>query len=126
MIGLDTTTLIDLYRKDEQLLTMLETIDDELIVNQVTYLEIMMGIKGKNEEEEVIDNVFSQLTNLPLNEQACKKARDIFWQLKKQGKSNDVLDCAIAGIYLAHGVTAILTRNTTHFSRITDLKVHTY
>lgn len=130
MIGLDTSAIIDLFRGSRSLINLLEKSKDKVVLNQISYLELMFGIdlrsKSHQVEEGFYDSMFSSYQVLPLSNLACKKAARIFMDLKRRGRTTGQLDCAIAGIFLSHGVGAILTRNKRHFEHIKGLKVITY
>ncbi len=130
MIGLDTSAMIDLFKKDTALIKFLEKTDDKIALNQITYLEIMLGLNLEGEshksEEEYYDSLFNSYLVFPLNNLSCKKASKIFLQLKKIGKIIEEFDCAIAGIFLTNGVNKILTRNKKHFENIKELEIIEY
>lgn len=130
MIGLDTTAIIDLFKKDTALIKFLEETDDKIALNQITYLEIMLGLNLKGgshkSEEEYFDNLFNSCLVFPLNNLSCKKASKIFLELKNMGKIIEEFDCTIAGIYLSNNVRKILTRNKKHFENIKELQVLSY
>lgn len=130
MIGLDTTALIDLFKKKKEIITLLAEIDDEIILSHIVYLELMFGldlkdIKYKN-EEDFYDNIFKSYIVLNLDFKASKKTSKIFRELKESGKTISLSDCSIAGIYLSNNITKIITKNTKHFENIKELKVITY
>ena len=130
MIGLDTSSIIDFFRGDVSLKSLLDNIDEPLVVNQIVYLEAMFGFdlsnKKHKEEEEFYDDLFGSLVNLELDSSASKKSASIFWELKKQGEIIEAFDCTIVGIYLANGVNRIITKNVKHFNKIKGLKVMSY
>lgn len=130
MIGLDTCVLIDLFRKDKVLIQLFATIQESIYLNDIVYLELLMGLdpdnKKHNEEERFYESLFSAFPLVQLNACAIKKTRDIFWKLKKEGKELHASDCSIAGIYLANGINTIITKNRSHFERIKGLKVLGY
>jgi predicted nucleic acid-binding protein len=130
MIGIDSSAIIDFFKGDMALKRLLEDLDELLVINQVSYLEVMFGLNFDKEEhqmeERFYDNLFSSLINLQLDNNACKKASKILWQLKTKGNLIELFDCAIAGIYLANGVDKIITKNVKHFSLIPGLKVINY
>ncbi len=130
MIGLDTSVIIDLFKKNPSLIKLLEEIDDKAALNQVSYLELMFGLdfesESHNSEEEYYDSLFNNFLVLQLNNSSCKKAARILLELKKMGKIIEQSDCAIAGIYLANGIDKILTKNKKHFENIKGLKVLSY
>jgi|SRR3989344_1252507 len=130
MIGLDTSAIIDLFKKDMSLIKFLESTDDKVTLNQISYLELMFGLDFENKkhlsEEEYYDSLFANSLVLELNNSSCKMAGKILMRLKKIGKMIEQSDCAIAGIYLSNGVNKILTKNAKHFENIKELKVITY
>ncbi len=130
MIGLDTSAIIDIFRGDEAIKKALENIEEPLAVTQLSYLELMFGLDPKNEkhkvEESFYDEFFKSLLKLNLTNQSCKKASEIFWRLKKEGKTIEQFDCVIAGIFLANGINSLLSKNTKHFDNISGLKVIEY
>ncbi|MBI2108146.1 PIN domain-containing protein [Candidatus Woesearchaeota archaeon] len=130
MIGLDTSAIIDLFRDDPALIRLLEQIDDTVVLNQISYLELMFGLdfesRHDKSEEEYYDSLFNLYSVLPLDNISCKKAAKISLELKKLGKSIEQFDCTIAGILLANGINKILTRNKKHFENIRQLDVISY
>ena len=130
MIGVDSSAIIDFFKKDESLRKLLESINVPLVVNRVTYLEIMFGLDFSNPlhriEEGFYDRFFDSLMIFELNRDSCKKATEIFWYLRKNGKIIELFDCVIAGIYLTNGITKIVTKNKKHFANIKGLEVLSY
>ena len=130
MIGLDTSAIIDLFKNNRALIKLLERIEDKVALTQLSYLELMFGldleIKSHKLEEEYYDSLFNSYPVLQLNNISCKKAANIFLQLKKTGKMIGQSDCTIAGIFLSNGINKILTGNKKHFDRIKQLKVISY
>ena len=130
MIGLDTSSIIDLFKKNQSLIKFIEMTEDSIALNQFTYLELMFGLnfedKSHKREEEYYDFLFNSYTTFPLNNLSCKEAAKILSQLKRIGKIIEQSDCAIAGIFLSNGVDKILTKNKKHFENIKGLKVLSY
>lgn len=130
MIGLDTSAIIDLFRNNPALIALLEQIDDTVVLNQISYLEIMFGLdfqsRNDRSEEEYYDSLFNLYKILPLDNISCKKAAKISLELKKLGRSIEQFDCMIAGILLSNGIKKILTRNRKHFENIKELEVISY
>ncbi len=130
MIGLDSTAIIDLFKGDKSIGNLVSSLDDQIAVTQVNYLEVMLGLDFDNPkhkiEEIYYDKLFNDFINLDLDILASKKAAELANNLKKKGKSIDPFDCAIAGILIQNGVKKIITRNAKHFSRIKELKVISY
>jgi len=130
MIGLDTSSIIDIFKGNIEIKHIIEDLDDQLVLNEISYLELMFGLDLNNErhqiEESFYDNLFNQLLNLPLNSTSSKKSSKIITELKKTGNIIGPFDCAIAGILLSNGVNKIITKNVKHFDKIKGLKVISY
>lgn len=130
MIGLDSCSVIDLFRGNESLKKVIENIDDNLVLNNMCFLELMFGIdfdsqKGKK-EESFYDSLFSSLDSFELDNSSCKKASQIMQELMSKGEAIEQFDCVIAAIYLNNEVNSIITRNEKHFSKVKGLKVISY
>jgi predicted nucleic acid-binding protein len=130
MIGMDSSALVDLFRGEENIVRLLESIDDKLYTSYVNYFEIMMGINTKdknyNKELEYFESLFDEITLLNLNKKSCEISSVINWELKTRGAMIGNIDMMIAGILLANGVNQIITRNKKHFENIKGLKVISY
>lgn len=130
MIGIDTNVIIDLFKNDRNLISLLEGIKETIALNQICYLELMFGLNPKNkkhnDEEIFYDNLFSSFPNLKLDNNSIKKSREILWELREIGKFIGGNDCMIAGIFLSNGVNKIITKNVKHFENIKELKVISY
>jgi len=130
MIGLDTTALIDFFKNKESIKKLLSNIDEPIVLNQIVYSELILGLNPENpnhkREEEFYDNLFNYFINFNLSFSSCKKAREILFILKKKGKIIEDTDCLIAGILLNNGVNKIITKNVKHFQEINGLKVISY
>ncbi len=130
MIGLDSAAIIDLINGCESLIKLLANLDEPIGLNRVNYFEVMLGVDAQdenfNEEIYLYDNLFNRSTLFELDENSCKKSSEIFWKLRKSGIAIEDFDCAIAGIYLSHGVNKIITKNVKHFENIKGLKVISY
>ena len=130
MIGIDTSAIIDLFRGNREIAALLEKIEDSVVLNQISYLELMFGLdfvnNSRKAEEEFYDRLFSTYPTLDLNNQSCKEASKVFMALRKGGKTIDAFDCAIAGILLCNGVNKIISRNVKHLSNVPGLEVLKY
>jgi len=130
MIGLDTTAIIDLFKGDPRIKSCLEENKEPLASTHINYLELLFGIdtsiQAHRDEKTYYDDLFSELTVLPLDETACKTAADIFWALNRKGETIGKFDSIIGGILLAHGVSRVITRNVKHFEGIPGMKVIPY
>jgi len=130
MIGLDTTAIIDFFKGDGSLKRVLDDLDEGLVLNRISYLEVMFGIKSSKEthkrEEDFYDEFFRSLLVLELDDKSSKESSRILEKLEDRGKIIGLFDCTIAGIFLSNGVNKILTRNEKHFENIPGLKVVSY
>jgi len=130
MIGLDTEAVIGFFRKDPELIKLLESLKEDLASTIINYQEIIFGLDSQNknhlEEKDFFDSFFNDITFLNLDKESCNKANEIFWYLGKKGTMPGKFDCMIAGILLANGVNRIITRNKKHFENIPGLKVISY
>ena len=61
-----------------------------------------------------------------LTKNSCQKVSEIFWELKKKGKTTEQFDCVIAALFLSNGIGKIMTRNAKHFENIKGLSVLSY
>jgi|SRR3989338_519061 len=130
MIGLDSSAVIDFFKGNKQLRVVLEDTNEPLVLNRISYLEIMFGIDFSKTayelEEGFYDDLFKSLLVFELNAKSSKKSSEVLWNLKKMGKTIELLDCTIAGVYLSNGIDKILTRNKKHFENVKGLKVISY
>ena len=121
MIGIDTTAIIDLFKGEEGVRSVLTNVHEPLVTTQLNYLEIFWGIDRTNtkhqKEIEYYDAFFDELKTIALDNYGCKKAAELFWKLRKDGKNIGKFDCIIAALLLSQGVNAIITRNVAEFER---------
>ena len=130
MIGLDSSAMIDFYRGEDSLKDVLFDLNEQAAINIISYLEVMHGLdfndKKHKQEEEFYDIMAENLVNLDLDKIACKKSAEIKNQLKKEGRTIDPFDMAIAAIYIVNGIDRIITRNVKHFENIKGIEVLKY
>ncbi|MEK6847039.1 MAG: type II toxin-antitoxin system VapC family toxin [Nanoarchaeota archaeon] len=130
MIGLDTTAIIDLFKKDTSLQKRLEDLKNTFVTTTINYWEIKGGLNPKDnkytQENEYYENFFKDLAVFDFDKNAVKNSSEVFWDLANSGQMIDDFDCMVAGTLLANGVTTIITRNKKHFERIKGLKVLSY
>ncbi len=130
MIGLDTTTVIDLFRGDENLKKVLSQQTEPFAATQLTYLELMFGLdaelKNHQQEKAYYDELFNSVVLLSLNNHACVKASELFWKLKKRGITLGKFDGTIAAIFLMNGISKLITKNKKHFEQVPGIRVVTY
>lgn len=130
MIGLDTTAVIDLFKKDPSIIKLIEKTDEEIASTIITYQELMFGINFTNPvnsyEEKFYDNFFDRIFVLTLDNKSAKKSSEIYWDKRNKGANIGKSDCIISGILIANRVNKIITRNKKHFENIKGLKVINY
>lgn len=123
MIILDTSILIDFYRKsnkENSHLLKLNSIYDIVFVSQITFFEIYIG--ANIDQKKFWDNVFNQITVLDFNYKAASSAIQIYKQLKAQNKIIETADIFIAGTAIANNLS-LATLNLKHFNRIENLNL---
>src|SRR3989344_6009478 len=127
MICMDTDSIIDVFKKEPNILKLIGGTNDDICSTIINYQEIMFGLDIENikhvSEENFYDSFFDGIFLLLLDKTSSKKSADIFWSLKKQGRIIEKSDCMIAGILLSRGINKIITRNKKHFENIKGLKV---
>ncbi|MBI2135425.1 type II toxin-antitoxin system VapC family toxin [Candidatus Woesearchaeota archaeon] len=130
MIGLDTSAIIDIFKGEEKIKQFLEDNKEPLAATMMSYLELFFGLDPGNpnhaEEGSYYDEFFKSVYNIDMTKNSCKEASKIFYNLKKQGKTIEQFDCAIAAMFLANGIRKIITRNAKHFENIRQLAVISY
>lgn len=128
----DTTLLIDFLRGKESAVRMVEEIEKSgtLFTTEINVFELMIGIYAGSENVEVhtqkMLGILSKLVVLSLDRLATIQAAKIAGDLIKKGQKIEGTDSLIAGIALSNGINEIVTRNKSHFDRISEIKVITY
>ena len=117
----DTTFLIDLLVGRESATTYAE--NNYVVTTAISVFEIYQGLSEKEKEET--QDLFDELIVFPLTKQTASKAGTIFKELKNKGLEIDPEDSMIASIAIEKDIS-ILTRNTSHFSRIEGITVEEY
>jgi tRNA(fMet)-specific endonuclease VapC len=80
----------------------------------------------KARERQRVFDEFCRLNKvIPLDRTACRKAAQIYANLRRHGKLIPDADILIAGIALASDYI-LVTQNVKHFRRITGLKVENW
>jgi len=123
VICLDTSILIDFYRKTDKSKSVLFKLTEtysSFVVSAVTEYELYLG---NSEEQNVFwDKFFLQITVLPFDTKTAKKAVEIYKQLRKDNKLIEIPDILIAATALQNNVP-IATLNKKHFERINGLQI---
>jgi len=125
IICLDTSILIDYYRKKDKSqslffkLTELYTI---FAVSAITKYELYLG--NSPEQNIFWDDFFSRVIVLPFDSEAVKYSVNIYKQLKQENKLIQMPDIMIAGTAIKNSMS-LATLNRKHFERIDNLKIIT-
>ena len=130
MIGLDTSAVIDVFKGNPDVKRFLESNSEPICATMMTYLELSFGLdadkRPHREEAAYYREFFSAILNFDLTIEACEKAASVYHTLRKAGKTIGQFDCVIAAIFLANGVTKILTRNVKDYKSISQMEVISY
>ena len=121
MILLDSSVLIDLFRKkDKSKSYFFELLSEEngFAISTITHYEI--GIGNKLSNSDFWNNLYNKLTILPFDQNCSVVAIDIYTFLKKQNKLIDLADLLIGATAKYHNIP-LATLNKKHFQRIDGL-----
>lgn len=123
IICLDTSILIDYYRKKDKKKSAFFQLTNRyrlFSVSIVTEYEILVG--SKPEQENFWNGFFDKVTILPFSKAVSDKAVSITKQLKASNKLIEVPDIFIAATAIAYNLP-LATLNLKHFQRIEDLGI---
>lgn len=121
IVLLDTSILIDYYRKKDKSKSVLFTLSNKysiFAVSSITQFEIYIG--AKNEQIDFWDAFFQEITVLPFNSETSVIAVKIDLDLKSKRKQISIPDLFIAATALSNNLPCA-TLNKKHFERIADL-----
>ena len=122
-ICIDTSVIIDYYRKKDKKKTLFaKLISDykKLYISVITRFEIL---QGSNEEKDVFwKKFFNNIEVLPYANDCNDKAIEIYRQLKFENKMIELPDIFIAATDVSNNIP-LATLNVKHFSRIAKLKL---
>jgi tRNA(fMet)-specific endonuclease VapC len=121
VIAVDTSVLIDFYRKKNKQNSAFYKLGEKyssFAVSAVTWFEIYVG--GGVSSKDYWDEFFSELTILPFTTTCAEIAVNISHHLKRRNKAIDTPDLFIAATAIANDLP-LATLNAKHFSRIEQL-----
>ena len=123
MIVVDTDVLIDsLNGKDPSSERVSREIrNGSLATTTITVFELSSGAKTGHALDSV-KKLLGALQILPLDHESSAMAAAIRRDLEAQGNAIGMADYLIAGICRARSLP-LLTRNRSHFERVTDLRI---
>jgi len=125
VICLDTSVLIDYYRKKDKSQSLFFKLTEQytiFAVSSVSEYELYLG--SSHEQNIFWDDFFSRVIVLPFDSKAAKYAVDIYKQLKRENKLIQMPDIMIAGTAIENNMS-LATLNRKHFERIARLKIIT-
>jgi tRNA(fMet)-specific endonuclease VapC len=123
MILLDSSILIDLFRKKDKIKTAFYNLSQEyseLCISAITYYEI--GIGNRKSHFEYWEKLTENLTVIPFDKACSISAIDIYLDLLKANNMIDLADLLIGATASAHNMP-IATLNVKHFERIKNLEI---
>ena len=127
MIVLDTSALIDLFRGGEEIRNI---IGGDVASTAINYHEIFVGIKHHKAkaEERFFRRFFSDIKILDLDVIAAERSSEIISRLLTLGISVNAIDVLIAGLAIANGAEALITKDQDFdsISKVTELNIKVY
>lgn len=93
----------------------------------IAYYEVVKGHEyvGAHDRQKLFDE-FCELNNvIPLDQAACRRAAQVYADLRRCGNLIPDADILIAGIALA-GDYVLVTQNVKHFQRVPGLRVENW
>ncbi len=120
LICLDTSILIDYYRKKNKSKTKFVQLSEkyQFSISVITKLEILTGINES--QKDFWNNVFGKIEIVPLNEKDVEIAADIIRTLTKQNKIIGLKDILIGATAVSNNLE-LSTLNNKDFKRIGGL-----
>lgn len=91
------------------------------VTTSVILYELSMGAKTVNKVQD-LDNLLIGVDILPFDEQAVRKAAEIYHKLRLSNKMIEFRDIFIAAICIVNNLE-LVTLNTKHFERIDELNL---
>jgi len=126
IILLDTSILIDHYRKKDKSKTDLYQISrryTKFSISVITHYEIYIG--AHTNQIAFWNNFFTDINILSVDIKVSEIAIKIYTDLKKNSKLLEINDLLIAATAIAHNIPCA-TLNKKHFDRIKDLQLAEY
>jgi tRNA(fMet)-specific endonuclease VapC len=123
MILLDSSILIELFRKKDKEKTLFYSLSRNyttLCISSITYYEI--GIGNRKSHSDYWETLSDNLIILPFDKVCSDYAIAIYLDLLKENKMIDLADILIGATSLAHTIP-IATLNVKHFNRIKGLEI---
>jgi tRNA(fMet)-specific endonuclease VapC len=123
MILLDSSILIELFRKKDKSKTAFYNLSQEyseLCISAITYYEI--GIGNRKSHYEYWEQLTENLTVIPFDKACSISSIEIYLEMLKTNNMIDLADLLIGATALTHNMQ-IATLNIKHFERIKNLEI---
>jgi tRNA(fMet)-specific endonuclease VapC len=123
MILLDSSILIELFRKKDKEKTLFYSLSQtytDLCISSITYYEI--GIGNRKSHRDYWDLLSENLRVIPFDKACSNSAVAIYIDLLKANKMIDLADILIGATAVSYNIP-IATLNTKHFDRIDGLEI---
>ena len=123
MICLDTSILIDSFRKEKKKNSLFFRLTQQyriFTVSVITEYEIFVG--SNQEQQEFWENFFSRIVVLPFDSASSQVAVQIFKDLKAKNKLIEIPDIFIAATAMQNNLPLATTKQK-HFVRIEGLEL---
>ena len=123
IVSIDTSILIDYFRKKEKDKTQFVSLTnkfEKFCIASIVEFEIYVG--ATNMQLEFWERLLKNITVLPFDSNAAHAAVSILNQLKQERKTIDKADLFIASIAVANNLP-LATLNQKHFASINNLEL---
>ncbi|MGB9659116.1 MAG: type II toxin-antitoxin system VapC family toxin [Nitrososphaerales archaeon] len=129
-VCLDTTFLVDLLRDVKSAVDKAYQIGNEceLYTTSINAFELFIGAYRSRKPKRIFDveEILNDLILLSINKKEAEESAKIFTELMEKGGIIDIRDALIAGCMLENDCHNIVTRNISHFTRISGINALTY
>lgn len=123
MVLVDTSVLIDYFRKQDKSQTFLYALagqHSQIYISAITKFEIWVG--NRPEQTEFWRALFASLITLPFGDQEAELAGEIQQKLIKTNRQIGISDLLIGATGMLHQLP-VATLNVKHFERVEGLEV---
>ncbi|HLD15082.1 MAG TPA: type II toxin-antitoxin system VapC family toxin [Candidatus Nanoarchaeia archaeon] len=118
-VCLDTDVVIAILNNEERAIKIIEKIENSLVfITTVTLFELLL----RKTNLQAIEIFRNKVYMLGFNEDAARKASDIFKELQMKGRMTDIRDIFIASICIANNCS-LSTFNKKHFEHINEINL---
>ena len=125
IVGADTTFLIDFFKGEVLAVEFMRKYARVLRVSELVIYEFLCGNLSSKDQALFFDAIQS-FTTVIFNREAAIHASELYRKGKSSGRTINHQDCMVAGSYLAHGISYIVTRNKQHFRNMKEITVLGY